>query len=168
MTRHKTIDIHTRLSALIGLLAAASVAASCERLTSGRYATWKCFTVDTTTAPAPHAEMGDRYCVVTRGEAPSLQGFLDPGAGMSNCKAIGGGSRIPLVVVDDTATVKAWEFEVDITDHPPSDHGREHKKPNSGYVLQVAIPVNATAKAQAEIKISGPEIFDGVAHSNED
>ena len=156
----------TRLIAVIGVVAAASAVASCERVAPGAwgYTTWKCFTVDVASPPVPHLEKDDQYCVVTRNDA----WYLDPGRGMSNWKPIGGGSRIPLLITDDGETSKAWKFEVEITDHDNSDHGKQHRA-GRGYTLEAIIP--ATGKAEANIKVDGPfgdSIHNGSAHSIQD
>ena len=155
----------TRLFGVIGIVAAASVVASCEQvsLRGWGYTKWKCFAVDVANPPVPHLEKDDEYCVVTRNDA----WYLDPGKGMSNWKPIGGGSRIPLLITNDDATSMAWKFEVEITDHDNSDHGKQHRA-ERGYTLEVIIP--ATGNAQANIKVDGPfgdTIHNGSAHSIE-
>ena len=150
-------------------MAAASAVASYEHAALGAYTDWKCFTVNEVTQGAPHLENGDQYCVVTRNDA----WYLDPGMGMSNWKPIGGGSRIPLLITEDTATSKTWKFEVFINDHhtlPPSDHMGQHRAAR-GYTLNVIVPADPSLKAEANISVLGPPddtVHDGAAHSNED
>lgn len=155
------------LPPLVIVLAALATAASCDHNTVAGLTTWKCFTVDSTTPPAPHTEANDRYCIKQQG----ADWFLEPGLGMENWRKIGGGERIPLEIRTDTTRVKIWEFEVDITDHPPaSDHGHEHKKPDRSYLLQVNTPAAPGAKADAEIRVTGPSpdpIHGGTAHATE-
>lgn len=162
--------MNTRLFGVIGIVAAASVVASCEQvgLRGWGYTKWKCFAVNVANPPVPHLQKDDEYCVVTRDDA----WYLDPGKGMSNWKPIGGGSRIPLLITEDTATSKTWKFEVNITDHntlPPSDHMGQHRA-NRGYTLNVIIPANPSIKAEGTISVAGPfndTIHNGTAHSNE-
>ena len=160
--------MNTQLPAVISVVALASAVVWCEQA-MGATTTWKCFTVDMILAKAPHAEMGDKYCVVRNG----AKWYLEPGTGMENWKRIGLGKRIPLEVVTESDRVMRWEFEVKVTNHdqypPEGDHGNKHRRPDFVLTLQVNIPVDPNEKAEAEMGMSsGPESHDGSAHSNED
>jgi hypothetical protein len=153
------------LRVVVIVLGTVSIAATCNP----GLAAWKCFTIDSTTPPPPHAAANDEFCVSQRGTA----WYLVPGLGMENWKAIGGaGTEIPLTVVTDSPAVKIWDFEVEVTDHPGgSDHGPQHVRPNRGYRLQVNIPGGPNPEAVAVIRVAGPPgdpIHGGTAHGVED
>ena len=160
--------MNTRLIGVISILTAASAVASCEQASLRGYTEWDCFIVNVANPPTPHLEKDDEYCVVTRDGA----WYLDPGKGMQNWKPIGGGSRIPLLITEDTATSKTWRFEVNITDHdtlPPSDHMGQHRAAR-GYTLNVIIPTNPGLPSEGTITVAGPPgdtIHNGSAHSVE-
>jgi len=132
--------------------------------------TWKCFTVNDTDPPPPHADEADAYCIDQRSD----MWYLVPGEGMDDWKAIGGGTDIPLTVRTNRPRVKSWDFEVEIEGHPTppaTDHGPQHVKPDRGYRLQVNIPVDPTAKSRSTIRVAGPRgdpIHGGTAHGVED
>jgi hypothetical protein len=160
----KENDMNKRLLSAVAILAVGGgVSFLLYWVTALRYEDWKCFKVNVSNPPVPHTDKDDEYCVETRNDA----WYLNPGTGMSNWKTIGGGSRIPLLITKDTATSKAWKFEVEITGHDNSDHGPQHRAARA-YNLEAIIP--ASGKAEANFKVDGPfgdTIHNGSAHSIE-
>jgi hypothetical protein len=171
----KENEMKNRLLGIVLIGASISVVAGCRStpVTPGAPTwpppdgVWKSFTLNQADPVPPHAEMGDKFSVVMRNSA----WFFDPGQGMANWKAVGGGGGmdIPMTLVQDGRRQKVWHLDVEITGHPPaSDHTAEHKGA-FGYSLTVNLPRDTTLKAQAEVLVRGlPQTHAGSAHGVED
>jgi hypothetical protein len=128
----------------------------------------ECFDVDEANPPAPHTQVGDRFCVRRQNGGPWR---LVPDADMTDWKAIGGGTEIPLQLThaedpDDWDVLK-WEFDVDVMPHSGQNHTNEHKRPNTGFKLWI----NNGEPMDARIKGFGPvgsPIHGGTAHAQQD
>lgn len=128
-----------------------------------------CFTVASPASeppPAPHTLKDDKFCIVREESV----WWFQPGTGMENWQAIGGGTSIPMELLIVNPNNILWKFDVDVTDHPPpGSHGREHKDDWS-FLVQV-FNHDDPSKTSARLRGAGGPMGDthgGSAHANLD
>lgn len=135
-------------------------------------ASWEggCFTVDGFTAPtppAPHLDVGDQFCVSESGG----KWWLEPGTGMSDWEAVGGGTPIEMSLVNTNPNNMSWTLNVDVDPHPPSTgHGKSHAGASWGFRLQVSNYDDPSSTDAMFSNGGGPkgETHGGSAHANLD
>jgi hypothetical protein len=126
-----------------------------------------CFLVNDAKEPVPHAEVGDRFCVRRQSGGPWR---LFPDANMTDWKAVGGGTEIPLELkyADGNADwdVLRFDFDVEVNPHQNTTHNNQHKKPNNGFKLQInnGLPMDARIRGFGP---PGSPIHGGTAHAEQ-